>query len=95
MAAKDAKSALLAYGYTKEDDGRYRQRRPDGTPKRTQVWEETEGGWLRYDFDGVNEVPEVYQVSDAYAGVSGLDKRQQPEAFVWVWPSSEIERIYG
>ncbi len=86
----DAKDYLIRYGYVVGEDGRYR--RPN---KRTQVWEPTEGGWLRFEIgpDG-SDVPEVYKVADSNQGMSGLDKVQHSEAFDWVYPEAEILRIY-
>lgn len=88
MAARDQ---LIAYGYVLGADGKYR--RPG---KSTQVWEEVPGkGWLRFDPDGQgNEVPEVYKVSDAYQGTSGLNKLHHAGSFDWVYPEEEVEKIY-
>ena len=84
-----AKDYLILYGYVLGDDGRYR--RPG---KRTQVWESTEGDWLRFEREDGRDVPEVYRVSDAFQGVSGLDKIRQPTAFDWVYPEAEVLKIY-
>ena len=84
MSAKDA---LVSYGYVLDADGKYRR-----SGKSTQVWQETEDGWLRFEADGT---PEVYTVSIAYQGTAGLDKLRHPEAFIWLWPESEVERIYS
>ena len=88
MSAKDA---LIAYGYLLDSDGKYR--RPG---KSTQVWQATVDGWLRFDPDGKGgEAQEVYMVSIAYQGTAGLDKTRNPEAFIWLWPETEVERIYA
>lgn len=92
MAAKDA---LEAYGFKLDDDGKYRRYRPDGSPIRTQVWQETPDGWLRFDNEGAFEVPMAYMVGLGYRGVSGLDMKKQPEAFIWIYPEDEVERIYS
>ena len=88
MAARDQ---LVAYGYVKGEDGRYR--RPG---RRTQVWQEVEnGGWLRFDPDEQGrEVPEPYQVNSNYQGTSGLHKIHHPGAFDWVYPEEYVERLY-
>jgi hypothetical protein len=85
-----AANELIAYGYQLFPDGRYRR-----LGKRTQVWEPTEGGWLRFEIgpDGA-EVPEVHSVAESHKDVSGLDKGQSPEAFNWVYPEAEVELIY-
>lgn len=92
MAAKDA---LLAYGYVLDGD-KYRMPRK-GAPgwKSTQVWQETDDGWLRFEQDGGLDTPTAYMVSIAYQGVAGLDMAKQPQAFVWIWPEAEVERIYA
>ena len=89
MAARDQ---LIAYGYKRCPDGKYR--RPG---KNTQVWQELEDGrgWARFDCDGQgNEVPEVYQVNEAYLGTSGLSKLHHPGAFDWIYPEAYVEEIY-
>ena len=87
MAAKDY---LVRYGYVLGADGRYRQ-----PGRRTQVWEPTDGGWLRFEIglDG-KEVPEVYTVAENHQGIGGLDKVDHPEAFEWVYPEAEVLKIY-
>ena len=90
MAARDF---LIAYGYVKGSDGKYR--RPG---RNTQVWEELPDGkgWLRFDPDAEGkEVPEVYKVNVAYEGTSGLSKLHHPGAFDWVYPEEEVEKIYS
>jgi hypothetical protein len=91
MAAKDA---LIAYGYVLDGD-KYRMPRVGGGWRNTQVWQETSEGWRRFEQAGGADVPEVYQVSVAYRGTSGLDKTRNPEAFIWLWPDGEVERIYA
>jgi len=85
-----AKEYLIRYGYELQADGRYRQ-----PGRRTQVWEPTEGGWLRFEIgaDG-REVPEVYRVAESHQGIGGLDKVNHPEAFEWVYPEAEVLKIY-
>ena len=84
-----AKEYLIRYGYELQADGRYRQ-----PGRRTQVWEPTEGGWLRFEIgaDG-REVPEVYRVAESHQGIGGLDKVNHPEAFEWVYPEAEVLKI--
>ena len=84
-----AVKALVEYGYAKDADGRYRQ-----PGRRTQVWEETDGGWLRYDSENGAEVAQVHSVAEAFRGTSGLTKDKNPEAFDWVYPDDEVARIY-
>ena len=85
-----AKEWLLKYGYVLCEDGRYRRPR-----KFTQIWQPTDKGWLRFEPDGLgNEVPEVHSVKPEYQDVSGMSKTSHPEAYVWVYPDKEVERIY-
>ena len=89
MAARDE---LIAYGYEKNADGKYR--RPG---KSTQVWQELPDGkgWLRFDPDGQgHEVPVPMCVSADYQGTSGLHPVHHAGAFDWVWPEADVEKIY-
>lgn len=85
-----AKEWLLKYGYIRGEDGRYRR------PKKfTQIWEPVDDGWLRFEPDGLgNEVPEIHSVKPEFGDVSGMTKQRNPEAFVWVYPDKEVEKIY-
>lgn len=88
--AETARDYLIAYGYQEFPDGRFRK-----LGKRTQIWQPTEGGWLRFEV-GPNgeEVPEAHSVAESHQSVSGLDKSQNPEAFNFVYPEEEVAAIY-
>jgi hypothetical protein len=87
MAAKDW---LIKYGYSEFPDGRYRK-----LGRNTQVWEPVEGGWLRYEIEEGQEVQEIHSVAESHQGQEGLHRKLSPrEAFNWVYPEEEIEKIY-
>ena len=78
--------ALHEYGYRKQPDGVYRQKRGG------QHWKPTPEGFLR--FDGIEEVPIPFKLSPEFKGTSGLSYVKNPSCFVWTWPEDEIVKIY-
>jgi hypothetical protein len=81
--------ALAEYGFFMHEDGVMRR-----GPHYGQMWKPVDGGFLRYDKNGTSEVPMPYKVSEKFRKISGLDFREQPECFDWLWPETEIAKIY-
>lgn len=84
--------ALRAYGYV--DEGvRWFSRRKHNT---TQSWEETEGGFLRWDPDNGAWQATPYALMPDFQKTGGLDFRNpaHQHCFEWVWPAEHVEKIY-
>ena len=82
--------ALVEYGYRKDEDGVMRSiRRPN-----SQRWQSVQGGFLRFDLEAGREVPIPYKLASAFEKISGLDFRKNPDCYVWLWPESEVAKIY-
>lgn len=84
----DIEEYLKAKGYQLYADGRYRR------PRRRvgQVWEKTKGGWLRFDYVNGEETPEVHSAKEGFE--DGLDKKEHPEAYNWVYSNEAMARIF-
>lgn len=92
MDIETARHALRSYGYV-DEGGRWYSRKKHNT---TQSWEETPGGFLRYDPDnGAWQMVPFGLLAD-FKKIGGLDFRNEAHmhCFEWVWPIEYVEREY-
>lgn len=86
----NGEEALRGYGYIERKGKMSLPAR-----KRSQHWQATEGGWLRFDDAEMKPMP--WGIKDAFKGISGIDLNNPDHAacFEWVWPDAEVARIYS
>ena len=88
----DARAALAAYEYALEGDTWYSTTKRD----RTHAWQETDGGFFRFDPIAAEREQVPYTVSAAGQGIAGLDWRNPAHRafWDWLWPASHLTMEY-
>lgn len=98
-----ATDALIAYGFQSTDEGLVKLG-PSGQ-KRTR-YVAVDGGFNRFEWEDGTWRQYPYTIHPDWEGVGGLafdvkqgalyaGSRVKAECFEWVWPESEILKVYG
>lgn len=93
MEMEEGRQALRGYDFVQEDDKWFSRTKRN----RTQMWQETTIGWLRFDPDNGSWIPVPYKLKPAFEGVGGLDYNN-PEhitMFDWEWPTDYVAQMYN
>lgn len=99
----NAIDALTGYGFADPGNG-YTLFSASGSPRTRYV--EVDGGFNRYEWEDGAWRQYPYAIHPDWEGIGGLafdvkqgamfdGSRVKPECFEWVWPESEILKVYG